>query len=438
MSDQNLYKPRHTTVVLPEKNNRGMNSKTGKPLPPHKPLHKDADRVFTITFCDMAENHAGMQQIGKLAEHGYSMETLRQTQRNFENLGCETKLVNLNDHFNAQEMARIAGIPTLKPFPEQKRTEYDMSPTKATPISHYQPPEAAVLVVKNGITTLLNLKENGKLHKEPKYTVDDLRKEHGNDHIVENVMDKHALMRGKVVVKHARYNLCFSDHHQEPDIAKGRGTVLAWDEIPFTRLLRVNLGKVIDGGEKLVAEANYYMDLNVCGIGYHGDAERKRVVAARMGAMPIYYQWFHKSEPISKRIEIDLEDGDLYFMSEKAVGFDWKHPSWYTLRHSAGCPKFTVYKKTKKSKKSAPKTSPKRKSPKTSPKRKSPKSASKRKSPKTSPKRKSPKTSPKRKSPKSASKKCKDDEELDETGKKCYKKCQPGFTRNPITKRCKK
>jgi hypothetical protein len=256
-------------------------------------------------------------------------------------------------------------------------------------------------------------------------------------------------MRGKVVVKHARYNLCFSDEHQEPDIAKGRGTVLAWDEIPFTRLLRENLGKVIDGGEKLVAEANYYMDLNVCGIGYHGDAERKRVVAARMGAMPIYYQWFYKSEPISERIEIDLEDGDLYFMSEKAVGFDWKHPSWYTLRHSAGCPKFTVYKKTKKSARASSKLNTKitssNKSSRTSPSKSSTKTTSNKSPKKSSTKTKSPKKSSKSttqtKSPKKSStqtKKCKDDEELDETGKKCYKKCKPGFTRNPITKRCRK
>jgi len=31
-----------------------------------------------------------------------------------------------------------------------------------------------------------------------------------------------------------------------------------------------------------------------------------------------------------------LEDGDMYIMSEKASGFDWKKRSIYTLRHAAG------------------------------------------------------------------------------------------------------
>jgi len=31
-----------------------------------------------------------------------------------------------------------------------------------------------------------------------------------------------------------------------------------------------------------------------------------------------------------------LDDGDVYFMSEKAVGYDWKHSSIYSLRHAAG------------------------------------------------------------------------------------------------------
>ena len=34
----------------------------------------------------------------------------------------------------------------------------------------------------------------------------------------------------------------------------------------------------------MVAEGNYYYDLKKCGIGFHGDAERKKVVAIRVGA----------------------------------------------------------------------------------------------------------------------------------------------------------
>ncbi|NBQ70943.1 MAG: hypothetical protein EBU46_19780, partial [Nitrosomonadaceae bacterium] len=84
-------------------------------------------------------------------------------------------------------------------------------------------------------------------------------------------------------------------------------------------------------------------DVAKCGIGYHGDTERREVVAARCGApLPIYYQWFWHSQPVGPRVEVLLGGDDLYVMSEKAVGTDWKRSSQLTLRHSAGCDKFTV------------------------------------------------------------------------------------------------
>jgi hypothetical protein len=38
----------------------------------------------------------------------------------------------------------------------------------------------------------------------------------------------------------------------------------------------------------------------------------------------------------------DLEHGDMYVMSEKTTGFDWKSKTKYTLRHAAGCDKYTT------------------------------------------------------------------------------------------------
>jgi hypothetical protein len=39
--------------------------------------------TFTITFGDRAENHQGMQIIGKMAERGFSPEDLRETKDRF-------------------------------------------------------------------------------------------------------------------------------------------------------------------------------------------------------------------------------------------------------------------------------------------------------------------------------------------------------------------
>ncbi len=94
----------------------------------------------------------------------------------------------------------------------------------------------------------------------------------------------------------------------------------------------------------MAAEGNHYFDVNKCGIGFHGDAERKKVVAIRLCAgkcQPLHYQWFKNGKPIGKRAIIELGDRDFYVMSDKAVGWDWKKKLIPTLRHATGSEKFT-------------------------------------------------------------------------------------------------
>ena len=51
--------------------------------------------------------------------------------------------------------------------------------------------------------------------------------------------------------------------------------------------------------------------------------------------MSLYFNWFHKHKSVGNMLKIDLNNGDMYIMSEKAVGTDWKKKNIYTLRHSA-------------------------------------------------------------------------------------------------------
>ena len=87
----------------------------------------------------------------------------------------------------------------------------------------------------------------------------------------------------------------------------------------------------------LKAEGNYYFNAQKCGIGFHGDLERRRVIGLRLGAtMLLHYQWHYRGERVGNRIVLTLNHGDLYVMSEKAVGTDWHKKIIYTLRHAAG------------------------------------------------------------------------------------------------------
>lgn len=159
--------------------------------------------------------------------------------------------------------------------------------------------------------------------------------------------DSKALMRGKVVNKLARHNLCFSNESQEPDYCSGKGRIISYQDVPQLHQLLLKLPIIFgDKAKDLVAEGNHYYDIKKNGIGFHGDGERKKVIAIRLGAsMPFHFQWFQNSKPIGSRVKLILNHGDMYIMSEKAVGFDWKKRKIPTLRHAAGSEKYLIIKK---------------------------------------------------------------------------------------------
>ena len=248
------------------------------------------DELFTITFSESVENHVGMQQIGKKLDEGFSRKELREIRTKFEERGLTCKIYNLNKYL----------------------------PDDVDDVE-----KATVLVIRNGLSILSNI--NG------------IKKELNNQ---KELVDKKALMRGKIVNKHARWNLCYADKEQEPDYEKGKGRVINFKDIPYINNIRENLGKYT-GYENLFAELNYYYDINKCGIGFHGDSERKLVIGIRIGtSLKLHYQWYKSYKPIGERCKIKLNDGDVYIMSDKAVGYDWKRPSIYTLRHATGCKKY--------------------------------------------------------------------------------------------------
>ena len=91
----------------------------------------------------------------------------------------------------------------------------------------------------------------------------------------------------------------------------------------------------------LECEGNKYTNIHKNGIGWHGDAERKKVIALRLGeSMPICFNWFKNSKPLGNIFTSRINSGDVYIMSEKTTGHDWRKRLIYTLRHSAGADKY--------------------------------------------------------------------------------------------------
>ena len=249
----------------------------------------------TLTFGDCAENHTGMEKIGKTgtAGSGYTLTDLDEIRESFSAATCVV---------------------------------YDLHAQTGLPVGL---PEARVLVIKNGVNHVFG---DG-------YSSAMMTEQCGLD------PDKKAIMYKRVVNKKARWNLCFTEGiGHEPDYEEGKGRLISYKDVcvleHFVEWLPELFGEKAKG---LQGEANYYYDVSKCGIGYHGDTERRKVIAVRLGAtMPLCFQWFHRHKPVGERMDIPLEDGDIYIMSEKAVGTDWKSSSIHTLRHAAGCATYTT------------------------------------------------------------------------------------------------
>ena len=74
-------------------------------------------------------------------------------------------------------------------------------------------------------------------------------------------------------------------------------------------------------------------------------------MGAEGATMPMHFQYFWQWKQIGQRLIMPLDAGDLYVMSEGAVGTDWlKKPLEIIPRHSTGAEKYTKDKVPKKKK----------------------------------------------------------------------------------------
>jgi len=238
----------------------------------------------TLTYSEAVENHNGMQKIGQLADVGFTLEELKTV--------YDISILEGKKNYEFHDLSGPEGTTGLG---------------------------AAILIIRNAIEF-----------------ADELFEEQNN-----LIYDKKAFMRGKVVNKIARHNLCFADFDQEADYEHGKGTIVNFNKLPYTSRVRNMLPDII--GEKarnLLCEGNYYYDINTAYIGKHGDSERLRVVGVRLGnSFPLGYEWYHRFKPVGNEMKFVLNHGDMYIMSQKATGNDWKKSSILTLRHFAGLDK---------------------------------------------------------------------------------------------------
>ena len=249
------------------------------------------NKAICITFGEQSENHVGMKKYGNgLCENGYKSEELEEMKKSFEKEGCECEMIDLGKMIEGE-------------------SEED----------------AKVLVIRNCIESLVGKGKSDEMLKE----------------LVELEWDSKYwdTRRKRVLNKHARYNLCFGDEGKNADFENGIGTVVGYDDVKILKEVKEKIEKIC-GEKRLECEGNYYYNAQKCGIGFHGDAERKKVIGISLCSKDVVREinwvWYKESKRVSERKRVKLYNGDCYVMSEKSSGFDWKRRKIYTLRHAAG------------------------------------------------------------------------------------------------------
>lgn len=257
-----------------------------KKLLESKKVEKLSKTCITITFGDCSENHVGMEKIGNISKFGYSSEDLD----------------SIGNHFSGKKIERI----------DLREYLGDLE---------YEGEKAELLIIRKAIENDDEIfKELMNLEWDSKY---------------------YDVRRGKVLNKHARRNLCFSNYSQKADFENRKGTIVDFEDVKKLESVRNLLVNCVNE-KSLECEGNLYENVDKNGIGWHGDSERKKVIALRLGSsMNINFNWFIESAPVGNLFSAEINSGDIYIMSEKTTGYDWKKRKMYTLRHSAGGEKYT-------------------------------------------------------------------------------------------------
>ena len=254
---------------------------------------------YAITFGEVAILHIGGKEYGKgRLEHGFTTTELKKIAKENDN----TEYISISDK-----------------LPIKLRNNNDAGILIFRSVSNNQNNKNKKFVIG------LNKKEADKLYLEQE-TIEYDQKYWDN-------------RRQKTLNKRARYNIVFGKEKIEHSDNYKQNSVASFSDLKYLNRFRKRLHLILGKkAKKLNAEGNKYFH-DKAGIGYHGDAERKIVICLSLGKeTTLRYHWRlpgssdHTLEPT----DIKLNHGDVYIMSEKATGWDWKLRSKVRVVHGAG------------------------------------------------------------------------------------------------------
>ena len=278
------------------------------------PAHRDR---YAITFGEVAILHVGGAEIGSgRRDKGFSVQELADIHIAVVRAGGKSKLVEIS-----------------APLPPHLQ----------------EGNEAAVLIIRNGADYIARLSSSYndtpgiKACGETRSIADSIEKELRDSVIWDKKFFDTRTKKTKN--KRARYNTTFGDNAVQHSNDYMQPTVNCMSELKVLNAFREGLRSDQALGQKasgLYAEGNHYYE-EKSGIGFHGDSERKIVICLSIGGeSTLRYQWRFpgSSEHTLPPVDVRVKHGDVYVMSEKATGFDWRMRSKVRVVHAAGYHKY--------------------------------------------------------------------------------------------------
>lgn len=248
--------------------------------------------TWVISFSEAVTDHCDKFIYGTTACEGFTREDLDKAAEISQSLGYTTELFDL--------------------------TTYLPMHTDRT---------ACVLVIRDGVKMFGNYQQ---LTSELESTI--------------YALDRKTRVRGRVVDRVGSWTASVTEETIRPCVWRGIGTSLSFNDLPCLSTVRQLLPSLLgDKAKDFYANIDYYYDIFSCGIGYHGESEHKKVVTLRLGEnVPVHFQWWCNGKLVGEDIPLDIHGNDIYIMDETAVGPDWYRSDIPTLKHAAGCTRYTV------------------------------------------------------------------------------------------------
>ena len=266
-------------------------------------IHSDR---YAITFGEVSILHEGGEEIGgTIRLNGFSVDDLERIEKQINDKSTELGSP-------PAQVVRLDGL-----LPEELREDNS----------------AAVLLVRNGVHHIMN----GDMTADILYAE---QKEH-----VTYDKKYYDVRRARTLNKRARYNVVFGNEGRVASVDYRQCTIVPFGSLPHLNRFRVALGEVLgEQADGLSAEGNHYYH-DQSGIGFHGDGERKIVICASLGkTSTLRFHWRMSDETVHREeygpIDIEVCHGDVYIMSEKATGWDWRKTSRTRLVHAAGTDRY--------------------------------------------------------------------------------------------------